>query len=126
MMAIFGKKKPRERTLWKGSNSLLTNAIKRTMKPDFYKITNYRVYKSKSNLFRLGSETESIELFRIQNISVDQGPYQKLVGLGAGDVIIRSPEGTIAFKSVPRCKKVESRIWAAISEAKNTLGLHPE
>ncbi len=91
-MGLFSKK-PKEKTLWRGSNSVLTNPFGRVIKPEFYKITTARLFKSRSNAFRLGSNTESMELFRITSVRVDQGPYQKVVGLGAGDDVDRASPG---------------------------------
>ena len=123
-MGLFSKK-PKERTLWRGANSVLTNPLGRVIKPEFYRITSMRLYKSSSNAFRLGSDTQSLELFRITSVRVCQGPYQKVVGLGAGDIVVEAPDRQMVWRSVPRCKKVESRIWAAINNAKVAVGVFP-
>ena len=115
----------KERTIWSGSNSLFTNPVKRILAPEFYKISNYRIYKSKSIVFRLGSKTESMELFRITSVEVDQGPYQKIVGLGAGDIYIYSPGREVVWHSVPFCKSIEDKIWDAVRHAKDAMGLYP-
>ena len=92
----------KEKTLWSGANFVLTNHLKCTVKPEFYEVTNFRLYKSNSRITRLGADTESMELFRITAVRVDQGPYQKFVGLGADDICISSADLEIIWRSVPR------------------------
>ena len=58
------------------------------------------------------------------NIRSDQGLYQKFIGIGAGDIIIETEDKSMTWRSVSNCKKVESRIWAAVMEAKKNVVGH--
>lgn len=80
-----------ERLIWQGRPSKLWSP--RMALTNRYKLTNQRLIMEYGFI---GRRTEEIDLFRVQDVSVKQNPFERIVGMG--DISLASADRTTPLK----------------------------
>lgn len=114
----------KEETLWKGRPSRFT-AIRKSL-TERYEVTNQRLIADYGLLNR---QTEEIELYRVQDLSVESSMFDRMFGVG--DIVIHSGDATggkLTLWDIPDAESVKDIIRKAsrVERQRNRVGVFEE